>query len=160
MIGIASRFRPWGRPFQPYDLSVEATEPGDLTDLSKEEGTEFNGPPVVLTNNSPETVITFATALVDDTLSNLVTDGIINATGTLEPGQSQTITPKFRPPDAGAFSATFQIQLRLTAYAAEAWTAHNSADTEFLQRHPAYKVSRSVILTPSVTVAGSAYPDN
>lgn len=160
MLGIASRFRPWGRPFAPYDLHLEVTPPADLTGLSEEEGTAFDGPTFLVTNHGPTIIVNYATTVLIDSLNNLVSAGLTNANGTLEPGQSQSITPRFRPPNSGPFNALMRLQFRFTAYAPEAWVAHTSTDTDFLNQSPAYKVSRSVILSPQVTLSGSAFPDN
>lgn len=160
MLGIASRFRPWGRPFAPYDLQLVATHPADLTGLSVEEETTFDGPTFFLTNHGTTIVVTYATTVLINSLNNLLSDGLTNASDTLAPGQSQSVTPRFRPPNAGPFSAWMRLQFRFTAYAPEAWAAHNSTDTDFLNQSPAYKVSRSVILSPQVNLSGSASRDD
>lgn len=159
MIGIASRFAPWGRPFQPYDVAVVVNDPSDLTGLNPEEGTPFNGPAFVLTNNGRD-VVSYVASLIASGTSNLVTDSISNSTGTLQPGQSRTVTPKFYTQNAGAFTANVRFNFRLTAYSEEAWLLHNSTDQSLLETNPVYKVSRSAISSQDVLLSGSAYPDN
>lgn len=159
MLGIASRFAPWGRPFQPYDIAVVVDSPGDLTGLNPEEGTPFNGPSFVLTNNGRD-VISYAAGLVLSAASNLVTDGVANSSGTLSPGQSRTVTTQFYTPNSGGFTANVRFDFRLTAYSEEAWLLHNSTDQSLLVTNPVYKVSRSAIASQDVLLSGSAYPDN
>lgn len=159
MLGIASRFTPWGRPFQPYDIAVVVSDPNDLTGLNPEEGTPFNGPAFVLTNNGRD-VVTYVSSLSVSAVSNIVTDVITNATGTLQHGQSVTVTPQFYTQNAGAFTVNARLNFRLTAYSEEAWLLHNSNDLNLLETNPVYKVSRSAIGSQDVLISGSAYADN
>lgn len=159
MIGIASRFAPWGRPFQPYDVAVAVDNPGDLTGLNPEEGTPFNGPSFVLTNNGRD-VVSYEASLILSGTANLVTDGVTNSSGTLQPGQSITVTPQFYTQNAGGFTANIRFDFHLTAYSEEAWLIHGSSDLSLLQSNPAYKVSRSGTSSQDVLLSGSAYPDN
>lgn len=159
MLGIASRFAPWGRPFQPYDIAVVVNDPADLTGLNSEEGTPFNGPSFVLTNNGRD-VVSYIANLIASGASNLVSDAITNSSGTLQPGQSRTVSPKFYTPNAGGFTANIRFNFRLTAYSEEAWLLHNSTDQSLLVTNPVYKVSRSAITSPSVLLSGSAYADD
>lgn len=159
MLGIASRFAPWGRPFQPYDVAVAVNDPGDLTGLNPEEGTPFDGPTFALTNNGRDVVSFVANLILSDT-ANLVTDGIVNSSGSLNPGQSVNVIPRFYTQNAGGFSADVRFNFRLTAYSEEAWLLHNSTDQGLLETNPVYKVSRAATTSQGVLLSGSAYPDN
>jgi hypothetical protein len=159
MIGIASRFAPWGRPFRPLDLRInlDDPDPGLLTALAGEELSAIALAPFVLTNTADNTVLEWNAQTVVETGSNIqFTPSFISNTAVLLAGESVNVVPYITPANQGNFSGSARVLIRLTLYTTTAYEIFNSTDEALLATNPAFKVSRTIRSTNPISFDGYA----
>ncbi len=159
MLGIASRFRPWGRPFHPLDLKIKLDDPNPslLTSLEGEERSSIALAPFVLTNTAENTLLVYNNQTVVDGSNNVdLEPSNLWADRVLQAGESVNVIPYVVPANRGNFYGTARVLLRFTLYAPEAYEILNSTDQALLATNPAFKVSRSIRSTNPIYFSGYA----
>lgn len=159
MIGIASRFTPWGRPFRPLDLRINLDDPDPalLTALAGEELSAIALAPFVLTNTSGDTILEWDAQTVVEAGSNVqLTPSFISNKAVLLAGESVNIIPYVTPANVGNFSGSARVLIRFTLYSPTAYEIFTSDDQALLASNPAFKLSRTIRVTNAISFDGYA----
>lgn len=161
MLGIASRFRPWGSPFAPYPIKLSLSTPQNQSSLYVNGTDDLILSNITLTNLSDSLTLQFSSQLLPGVLSGMQFSQHPSG-GSLQPGQSATVSGQLYPTSNSNMpysSFGNRYRFRVTAFSPQAWALHNSTDYDTLNRNLAYKVSRSVFTSAEFDVSGQVTRD-
>lgn len=108
-------------------------------------------------NTGDDTVLEWTAQTVVVGGSNVqIAPSFISNKAVLQAGESVNVVPYIRPANQGDFSGICRVLIRFTLYTPTAYEIFNSTDEAVLNTNPAFKVSRSIRFTNTISFDGYA----